>query len=148
MFDIGWPELFVILVVALLVIGPKDLPRALYTVGKWVRTARRMTGEFQKHIDDMVRDTELEEVRKGLNKAQQFNIKKQIENTVDPKGELTGAFDPARKADPAAKRPVAEAEPPRSGISAEADGTPPRPAETAAAAPAPADAAPARDKTA
>lgn len=88
MFDIGWPELAVIIVVALVVIGPKDLPKALYTVGKWVRAARKVTGDFQRHVDDMMRDTELDEMRKTVQKAGQINVKKQIEDSIDPKGEL------------------------------------------------------------
>lgn len=88
MFDIGWPELAVIIVVALVVIGPKDLPKALYTVGKWVRAARKVTGDFQRHVDDMMRETELDEMRKTVQKAGQLNIKKQIEDSIDPEGEL------------------------------------------------------------
>ncbi len=84
MLDIGWPEFAIILIVALLVIGPRDLPKALYTVGKWVRAARRVAAEFHRHVDDMVRDAELDDVRKGIQNARQLNVKKQIENTIDP----------------------------------------------------------------
>lgn len=93
MFDIGWPEFFVILVVALVIIGPKDLPRALHTVGKWVRAARKVTGEFQRHVDDMVRDTELEDIRKGVQQAKGFNVKRELEKTMDPDGALKDSFD-------------------------------------------------------
>ena len=65
MLDIGWPEFAVILIVALLVIGPRDLPRALYTVGKWVRSARKVANEFQRHVDDMMREAELDDLKKG-----------------------------------------------------------------------------------
>lgn len=107
MFDIGWPELAVIIVVALVVIGPKDLPKALYTVGKWVRAARKVTGDFQRHVDDMMRETELDEMRKTVQKAGQLNIKKQIEDSIDPEGELKstlgtkpgGTAKPPTKAD-------------------------------------------------
>ena len=94
MLDIGWSEFLIVSIVALVVIGPRDLPKAMYTVGKWVRTARKVAGEFQRHVDDMVRDTELDEVRKGLQSAKNFNPKHQLEKFVDPKGQLKHAFDP------------------------------------------------------
>lgn len=93
MFDIGWPEIVVVLIVALLVIGPRDLPKAFHTVGKWVRAARRVTSDFQRHVDDMMRETELEDLRKVANQARNLNVKKQIENVIDPSGDLKGTFD-------------------------------------------------------
>lgn len=113
MFDIGWPELAVIIVVALVVIGPKDLPKALYTVGKWVRAARKVTGDFQRHVDDMMRDTELDEMRKTVQKAGQINVKKQIEDSIDPKGELKSTLGtkPGGTADTGAGKPKAAAKP-------------------------------------
>lgn len=93
MLDIGWPELMIILVVAVIVIGPKDLPKTMYTVGKWVRAARRMTGQVQRQFDDAMREAELDEIRQGLKKASPGNIKKQIEKTIDPTGTLTKATD-------------------------------------------------------
>ena len=63
MLDVGWPEFTIIVIIAIVVIGPRDLPRALNTVGKWVRKARTVTREFQRHIDDMVKESELEELR-------------------------------------------------------------------------------------
>jgi len=69
LFDIGWPELLLIGVVALVVIGQKDLPRALRVAGFWVRKARTMSREFQSSIDQMIREAELDEVRQELKKA-------------------------------------------------------------------------------
>lgn len=94
MFDIAWSELMVIAVIALVVIGPKDLPKAIYTLGKWVRKARGVAREFQTHIDDMMRETELDELRKEALKTRDLNIKKMMEDTIDPKGEMGKAFDP------------------------------------------------------
>ena len=93
MFDVGWPELVVILIVALLVIGPRDLPKALYTMGKWLRAARRVTSDFQRHVDDMMRESELDDLRKVANQAKSLNVKKQIENAIDPAGDLRNPFD-------------------------------------------------------
>lgn len=92
MFDIGWPEFAVILIVALIVIGPKDLPRALHTVGKWVRKARMLAREFQGSIDDMVRQAELEDLKKQVEQARSFNIKDQLEKAVDPDGGVREAL--------------------------------------------------------
>lgn len=93
MFDIAWSELLLIAVVALVVIGPKDLPNAIYTFGKWVRKARVVAREFQGHIDDMMRETELDELRREALKTRDMNIKKMMEDTIDPKGEVSKAFD-------------------------------------------------------
>ncbi|MBY6263594.1 twin-arginine translocase subunit TatB [Azospirillum sp. 412522] len=94
MFDIAWSELMVIAVIALVVIGPKDLPKAIFTLGKWVRKARGVAREFQTHIDDMMRETELDELRKEALKTRDLNIKKMMEDTIDPQGEVGKAFDP------------------------------------------------------
>ena len=64
MFDIGYSELLVIAIVALVVIGPKDLPRVMRTVGQWVGRARGMARHFRSGIDTMMREAELEEMEK------------------------------------------------------------------------------------
>ncbi len=94
LFDIGWPELLLIGVVALVVIGPKDLPRALRTAGFWVRKARTLSREFQSSVDQMIREAELEEVREDLKKAADFNIEGEIRKTIDPTGELAESIKP------------------------------------------------------
>ena len=89
MFDIGWQELFIIAVLALIVVGPKDLPKALRTVTKWLRKARAVAREFQGGLDDMVRDSELNDVKRQLEGAADYDISKEIENTIDPTGAIT-----------------------------------------------------------
>jgi sec-independent protein translocase protein TatB len=69
MFDIAWSELLVIMVVALVVIGPKDLPRAMRVAGQWMRRARALASQFQGTVDAMVREAEMEEMRRELQKA-------------------------------------------------------------------------------
>ena len=64
MFDIGYSELLIIAVVALIVIGPKDLPRVMRTVGQWVGRARGMARHFRSGVDTMMREAELEEMEK------------------------------------------------------------------------------------
>ncbi|MBP6819759.1 Sec-independent protein translocase protein TatB [Ferrovibrio sp. MS7] len=88
MFDIAWSELGVIAVVALVVIGPKDLPKVLRTVGQWTSKARSMAREFQSGIDDMVRESELDELRKSAKQVTDFSLENEIKKTVDPDGSL------------------------------------------------------------
>jgi sec-independent protein translocase protein TatB len=73
MFDIGAAELLVILVVAVVVIGPKDLPLAMRTAGRWIGKMRRVSAHFRSGIDTMVREAELEEMEKKW-KAQNEEI--------------------------------------------------------------------------
>lgn len=64
MFDIGAGELLVIVIVAILVIGPKEMPRALRTAGRWIGKVRRMSAHFRSGIDTMIREAELEDAEK------------------------------------------------------------------------------------
>ena len=69
MFDIGWTELVVIGVVALLVIGPRELPVVLRQIGAWVGKARAMAREFHSGVSDMMRESELDELKKSAESA-------------------------------------------------------------------------------
>ena len=64
MFDVGFDEMLVIAVIAIVVIGPKDLPRALRTLGQWVAKVRRVSGHFRSGIETMIREAELEEMER------------------------------------------------------------------------------------
>ena len=64
MFDIGVSELLMIVIVAVVVIGPKDLPRALRTAGKWIGKVRRTSNHFRAGIETMIREAEMEEMEK------------------------------------------------------------------------------------
>jgi sec-independent protein translocase protein TatB len=66
MFDIAWSELMLIGAVALVVIGPKDLPKALRTVGQTIGKVRRMAGEFQSQFNEAMREAELDDVKKQV----------------------------------------------------------------------------------
>jgi sec-independent protein translocase protein TatB len=66
MFDIGWSELLVIAVVAIVVIGPKDLPRFMRSVGHYAGKLRRAAADFQRQFDEAMRESEVEEVRKAI----------------------------------------------------------------------------------
>ena len=83
-FDIGWPEFMVIGVVALGVIGPKDLPAALRVAGYWVRKARTLSREFHSSVEQMMREVELHEVQNELRKATEINLDHEFNKIVDP----------------------------------------------------------------
>jgi len=93
MFDIAWSELGVIAVVALVVIGPKDLPKVLRSVGQWTAKARSMAREFQSGLDDMVRESELDELRKAARQVTDLSIEGEIKKTIDPDGSMERGLD-------------------------------------------------------
>ena len=66
MFDLSWSEILVVLIVALVVVGPKDLPRLMHMMGRWMGKARNMANEFRKSFDEMARQAELDELRKEI----------------------------------------------------------------------------------
>ena len=69
MFDFAWSELLVIAIVAMVVIGPRDLPKLLYSLGQWVRKARSMVSEFQDQMEEIGRQDEIDSLRKELEEA-------------------------------------------------------------------------------
>jgi sec-independent protein translocase protein TatB len=76
------------------VIGPKDLPKALRVAGFWVRKARTLSREFQSSVEQMVREAELDEVREQLKKASEINIDQEFRQAVDPTGSLAESLKP------------------------------------------------------
>jgi len=92
MFDLAWSEIALIVVVAVIFIGPKDLPVAIKAVTETIKKARRMAGEFQTHVDEMVRDADLHEVRDSFNQIRNFDFKGSVERAVDPDGALRNTF--------------------------------------------------------
>ena len=94
MLDIGWIEILIIALVALFVVGPKDIPKALRTVGIWVGKLRHLSREFQTTVEDAVRDTEIDEVKKQIESAK-TGFTKELNESIDPKGELTGVLSGA-----------------------------------------------------
>ena len=69
MFDIGWSELVVIAVVALIAIGPKELPGVLRMVGQWIAKARKMAGEFQGQFQEAMREAEMADLKKSFDEV-------------------------------------------------------------------------------
>ena len=136
MFDLGWSEMAVILLVALIVIGPKDLPRVAREIGKWTAKARSMARDFQRSLDDMAREAELQDIKAELDKATSGNIAKTIENFVDPDGELNRALDPNQPAASSMPRPPAPLPEPAIAAITSATAVKTADADTAMASPA------------
>ena len=93
MFDIGWQELLVIGVVALVVIGPKDMPIAIRAVSRWAAKARGLAREFQHGLDEVVREAELQDIKKNIEEAKTFDVTGEIAKAVDPTGEVAKTLD-------------------------------------------------------
>jgi sec-independent protein translocase protein TatB len=79
MFDLGWSELLLIAAVALIIIGPKDLPQAIRTVTQVIRKLRGMAREFQSGLDDLAREAGVDEIKRDLN---------EFKEDYDPKAAL------------------------------------------------------------
>lgn len=109
MFDIAPSELALVAAVALVVIGPKDLPRAMHFVGKWVGRARGMTRHFRVGLDEIVRQAELDEMQK---KWAAENARILAEHPLPPPEEAADAhYAQAPLMTPIAPAPAAPVEP-------------------------------------
>lgn len=114
MFGIDSSELLIIAVVALVVIGPKELPGLLRTWGKWMAQMRGMASEFRGHVDEMVRQSELDDVKKQLTGAASGLDLADLDPTKQIKSHLEEGMAEGEKALAAAKstldNPLAEPE--------------------------------------
>lgn len=107
MFDIGWTEMALVAVVALFVVGPKELPHLLYKLAGYWKKVRGMAREFQSGIDDIIREAELDDLRKQVNSSHS-NPTDFLENKISsPKSDETKT-----EAKPAAEKPAAKADVP------------------------------------
>jgi sec-independent protein translocase protein TatB len=117
MFDFAWSEIALIGVVALVLIGPKDLPVAIKAVTAMIKKARRMAAEFQTHVDDMVKEADLHEVRDQIREFRSLDIRGTIARAVDDDGSIRKAFeDPIRTPPPPAVPTVVPPETPPSEL--------------------------------
>jgi sec-independent protein translocase protein TatB len=114
MFGIDSPELLVIAIVALVVIGPKELPGLLRTWGRWLSQMRGMASEFRGHVDEMIRQTELDDVKKQLTGASDGLDLKSLDPTQQIKQHIQEGMTEGEKAFNEAKssfdNPLAEPE--------------------------------------
>lgn len=129
MLDIGWSEILVIAVVAIVVVGPKDLPPMLRALGRTISKMRRMAGEFQGQFNEALKEAELDDVKKSFDELRGLNPMNDIKNSLNP---LSGPI-----AKPAASPVPPPADQPAQ-LLADADIEPAMPLEAAAAEPAPA----------
>lgn len=88
MLDIAWSEFFVIGIVAAVVLGPKELPKAMKTMAQFTRKARKLAGEFQGHWNDMLREAEVEDVKKTVQQVTSVSVGSEVEKLIDPTGEF------------------------------------------------------------
>jgi sec-independent protein translocase protein TatB len=128
LFDLAWSEIALIGVVALLVIGPKDLPGAIRGVAQMLGKARRMAGEFQGHVDEMVREAKLDEVKREIDQFKS-NVQSEVYRATQADEFKRDVVDPLKATAADLQRPFDAPEP---------IVTPPPAAAAAAVEPAPA----------
>lgn len=92
MFDISWHELFLVAVITVIVVGPKEIPRVLRTVTGAMRKIRGMAREFQSSIDELAREAELDDLKKSVQGSENFDLSKEVENMIDPTGETESSL--------------------------------------------------------
>ena len=147
MFDLfSWQHILILLVVMLVVVGPKDLPRLMHMMGKWAAKARGMANEFRRSFDEMARQAELDELRKEIEDLKKNNPIADVANSV---AEVSAAFQAAKPLEADFAPPIETSQPapvegssePRSGEFAVTETAPPEPATVAEQAKAPAQVA-------
>jgi sec-independent protein translocase protein TatB len=92
MFDFAWSEIVLIGAVALIAIGPKDMPAAIRTVSNMIKKARRMAAEFQTHVDEMVREADLGDVKKAFTDIRNLDLSSTLEKHIDPDRSIRNTF--------------------------------------------------------
>lgn len=92
MLNLDWTELALIAVVAMVVIRPKDLPEAVRGVAEGIRKLRRMAGEFQGQLDEVVREAKLDDVRNQINEIRSFDFRGAMERELDKDGSIRRTF--------------------------------------------------------
>jgi sec-independent protein translocase protein TatB len=143
MFDIGWSELLLIGIVALIAIGPKELPGALRTLGQWMGKVRRMASEFQNQFHEAMREAELADLKKEVDemasKAQSYahfdpidDVRRDLEKAAGPPPDLDTLTDTASSPAPPASPPPASTPTATEASPATAPAEPAAPQNTAA----------------
>lgn len=136
MFDIGWPEMLVIAIVMIVVVGPKDLPKMLRSFGRTTAKLRSMAGDFRKQFDDALKEAELDDIKSLADDARKLNPTNQIKKALSP---MEKAAQDVRTGLDAAMKPQGSsqaastpqpAEPAKAGAAA-IPGEPATPVETA-----------------
>lgn len=98
MFDIGWTEMMVVAIVAILFVGPKELPGMLRSFGKGVKKIRMLAGDFQRQFDDALKDAELDGVKASIDSVRNLDPTKAIKDKLNPlKSELDSVKESVEK---------------------------------------------------
>lgn len=124
MLDIGWSELLLIGVVALIVVGPKDLPHLFHSLGRFTARARGMAREFTSAMEDAAKSSGIDEATNSIKDVKSLTSKKSLGlDALDRATERFEKWDPSQPAktarpDPAAPQPAAEADAPKAEIPA------------------------------
>jgi sec-independent protein translocase protein TatB len=103
MLDMSWGEVLVIGAVALVVIGPKDLPKALRTLGNMTASVRRMASEFQSQFNEAMREAELDEIKKQVS-----GLNEEVSSINSEVSSLNSAFDPVSGASATSPPPITD----------------------------------------
>jgi sec-independent protein translocase protein TatB len=133
MFDVGWSELLLIGIVALIAIGPKELPGALRTLGQWMGKVRRMASEFQSQFHEAMREAELADLKKEVD---EMATKAQSYAHFDPIDDIRKDIENAAGAPPALDTPLTDTPAPQATTETAAATPPPPASEHTPAAPA------------
>ncbi|MEX0953796.1 MAG: Sec-independent protein translocase protein TatB [Rhizobiaceae bacterium] len=125
MFDIGWPEMLVVAVVLIVIVGPKDLPGMLRNFGRTTTKLRAMAGDFRKQFDEALKEAELDDVKGLVDDVRKLNPAADIRKAFSP---MQKAADDVRSGLDAAMRPTAkpqaEKDAAKGSVSASAEATP------------------------
>ncbi len=119
-FGLGATELLLIAVVAIIVVGPKDLPRLLRTIGQMTSKVRAMAREFQGHLEDAAKETGLDEVRSDISKMTDLNVT----DLDDPVSDLKSAIEDAAPASDKDMEQASQKEPHVGGAATDATAAP------------------------
>ena len=141
MFDLGWGKIVIIAVIALVVIGPKELPAVLRTVGQWMGKIRRMAAEFQGQFQEAMREAEMADLKKSIDAITDatrgigsgFDPIASVSKDIEKSFEEKPTSEPATTGEPAGAAAVEAA--PAAEPPAAAEATPPAPEPSVAAEP-------------
>lgn len=140
MFDLGWQEFMLIAFVAVVVVGPRDLPRVIRSISTYIRKARSVAREFQNSLEEVAREAELDDLRKEARNISSGNLEKKVNEWVDPAGEtqkemerIAGQAKDAASSRPVESAPAPEPEPAAETKPAAPDAEEAKPSETKSA---------------
>lgn len=159
MLDIGWPELMVVVIVLIVVVGPKDLPGMIRNFAKTTKKMRSMAGDFRSQFDDALKEADLGDVKDLVNTARDLNPATQFKSALDPLSKMGSDVksdfnkiladaEPSVAAKSVAKKTEASKEAPAKKAPTEPKAATAKPAAKKAAAPKPAVKKPAAKKPA